>query len=403
MKIFLRPVLISAGLAFLNACGGGSSAHFTPAAQSPAGTSPAQNFNASTVRVSVVSPLPNSTSSAVLSLDNAGAVYFGSPNPNAISPAFYLFLNNSASGSAGLWRYNAGTFTLTNPRGPYFASSPAGKTCNGIPIPSDLCSLGNVSAIDASDFSSVIWASDYAADASFIPSSELEWGGSGGVAATPPAPYNHDFESTSGDQIASILRASNGQIWIGGGGPSPDMYPGSVPAACEPTTIPHGCDIFFLVNGPNDDVWAMTRTYAPYASTPNGSAFLEYDASGSLIKAYTIPDVAVRIAGTSSAVWFTDFTHNAIGKIDAAGSVTEYKIPTANGGPYGIAVASDGAVWFTEYLASKVGRIDNSGHIDEFTVPFQPFSIATTAPGCAANAIWVGSLGSQLAEITGGS
>lgn len=324
-------------------------------------------------------------------------MYFGTTS--TVIPGFYLYADTStfSGGSAGLWRYSAGTFTLTSPRGPYFESSPQGTTCNGHPIPSDSCSLGNVSAIDANDFSSVMWASDYAPDATSIAFSMLQWGGSGGTANTPPPPYNHDFAPN--DEIVSILRAANGQMWLGGSGPSSAaIYPASLPATCGPST----CDLFFLTNGPDAGVWAMTRTYAPSASTPGGSTFFEFDPSGSLIKTFKIADVAVRIAGTANGVWFTDFAHNAVGKIGTGGTVTEYPVPTANAGPYGITVASDGSVWFTEYRARKIGRIDGTGHIDEFAVPFQPFSIAATPPGCAASAVWAGSLGSQLAEITGG-
>lgn len=164
------------------------------------------------------------------------------------------------------------------------------------------------------------------------------------------------------------------------------------------------CDLFFLVNGPNNNVWAMTRTYSGGATadnaTPTGSAFFEFSSSGTLLKTFTTSDVAVRIAGTSRAVWFTDYAHDAVGKIDGSGIITEYPIPTQGGGPYGIAAASNGTIWFTEFNSHEVGRMRTNGNVREFAVPFAPFSIAATPSGCVEKAIWIGSLGSQIAKIT---
>lgn len=41
----------------------------------------------------------------------------------------------------------------------------------------------------------------------------------------------------------------------------------------------------------------------------------------------------------------------------AAGTVTEFPIPTAGSEPYGIKLGSDGKLWFPEYLGNNIGRI----------------------------------------------
>ena len=384
----------------LSACGHGDSG-VVPTA--PAGVgAPAAKIVSTTTGVTTITAPPPAYGSAVLGVSNSGVVYFGGEN-NYI-PGFCLYLANPCSGatSDGLYSYSGGAFTLTMPRGPYFGFSSGEITCDGVPLPGPPCSLGNVSAIDANQFSQILWASDYAPDSFFIPVSELQSGGPGGTATTPPAAYN-DPVAAADDEVVSILRAGNGQFWIGAGGPTPGIYPAVLPAICHPQPSP--CDLFFLTNGPRGDVWAMTRTYSSSGgstggSPPTASAFFEYGQSGSLKNTFSIPQVAVNIAGTTNYVWFTDYANNAVGRLNRNGKVREYTVPTENAGPYGIAAAADGSIWFTEYNAHKVGRLDKHGHFQEFAISFAPFSIATTPPGCVNPAVWVGSLGPQLAEIT---
>lgn len=393
--------LSAAGILLLSSCGGGSSS--TVALPPGSASQPPPEATASnpiSVHISTVALPGNGAYPEILAVDASGAVYFGSTG--ATIPGFCLDACAATGSSPGLTRYDGSTFTATSPHGPYFENSGSFTTCNGQPIPNDSsCSFGGVSAINALDFSSAIWASDYAPDASSILFSELQWGGRGGTATEPPTEYNHDFASSAGE-ILSILKAPSGQVWVAGVGPQgPQIYPASVPVTCQSQT----CDMLLLANGPNGDVWAMTRTYPQNPIAPNGSVFFEFDPSGSLKHTYTTPDVAIRIAGSQNNLWFTDYAHNAVGKLDANGKVTEYPVPTANAGVNAITVASDGSVWFAESNASKVGRLDSAGHIDEYAVPFQPWSIASTPPGCITAAVWVGSDGSkaELAKITYGS
>ncbi|HTU81135.1 MAG TPA: hypothetical protein VMF61_03340 [Candidatus Acidoferrales bacterium] len=399
---WLCLALVGAGsIAILSACSGGSG-NVTPAApQTGSAMAPSAAARPAATRSSrQVTTITTPADTQVLSVGADGSVYFGSVG--TIVPGFCLYVQPVSSGSCssiapGLYRYNGGTFTFTNPHGPYFGHSASGITCDGLPIPDKYCSWGNVAAIDAADFPSVVWSSDYAEDFSFIPFGKLQWGGDGGKATSPPHPYNHNLKPVG--EIVSIVRAGNGSIWLGGGGVQPNVSPAKLPATCRSTgTSP--CDMLFLANGPGKNVWAMTRTYPQYSQTPNGSAFFEFSPSGSLLKTYTTSDVGIRMTATANAVWFTDFTNDAIGTIDAAGKVSEYKIPTPNAGPYGIAAASDGSIWFTEFNASKVGRLDKHGHFMEIALSFQPFSIATTPSGCSTAEVWVGSLGTQLAEVT---
>lgn len=86
-------------------------------------------------------------------------------------------------------------------------------------------------------------------------------------------------------------------------------------------------------------------------------------------------------------MWFTEFYSNKIGRITTTGQVTEFNIPTANAGAFGITAGPDGALWFTELTAGTIGRITTSGIVTEYvlrTTAPRPAGITTGADG----ALW---------------
>lgn len=86
---------------------------------------------------------------------------------------------------------------------------------------------------------------------------------------------------------------------------------------------------------------------------------------------------------TTGYVWFTEPSDDTIGRISAAGVVTEYGLPTTYEDPRGITDGPDGAVWFTQSGghtgAEGIGRIDASGTITEFPLAdgTGPYGITT--------------------------
>jgi virginiamycin B lyase len=65
--------------------------------------------------------------------------------------------------------------------------------------------------------------------------------------------------------------------------------------------------------------------------------------------------------GPDNNIWFTEFYHDAIGKITTNGTVTEYPVLAAGSKPFSIAAGPDGALWFTEAGALRVGRLTTDG------------------------------------------
>jgi virginiamycin B lyase len=108
-------------------------------------------------------------------------------------------------------------------------------------------------------------------------------------------------------------------------------------------------------------------------------------------------DIAV---GPDGAMWFTETLGNKIGRITAAGVITnQYVIPTPNSGPRRIIVGPDGAMWFTESSGNKIGRITTAGVITEYpaTPNGGPSGIAAGPDG----AIWFNeNSGNQTVRMT---
>ncbi len=91
------------------------------------------------------------------------------------------------------------------------------------------------------------------------------------------------------------------------------------------------------------------------------------------------------LAATADAIWFTEFTGGAVGKLAlVGGAIQEWAVPTVNAGPLGITVGPDGVLWFTEFNKAKVGWIDpDVGVVNERAVPGggSPAWIAAGADG----------------------
>ena len=106
------------------------------------------------------------------------------------------------------------------------------------------------------------------------------------------------------------------------------------------------------------------------------------------------------VAGPDDALWFTEGTGNAIGRITPDGHVSEYPLPTPNSNPIGIELGSDGALWFIERVANQVGRITPDGDITEYAIP-SPDSFPNVIVAGSDGDLWFTELrGDKLARIT---
>lgn len=125
--------------------------------------------------------------------------------------------------------------------------------------------------------------------------------------------------------------------------------------------------------------------------------------SGSTVTSYSTnltgnyqPNLAL---GPDGNIWFTEDSANKIGKITTAGTITEFSIPTANSGPWGITAGPDGAMWFTECQGGTgggaIGRIPvtatSGSDITEFSTGMtgnRPVDITTGPDGALWFVYW---------------
>lgn len=308
----------------------------------------------------------------------------------------------------GLYRYFGGTFEQTQQW-----ADPACEPSS--PPPDCQISLGGASAIDAVGVPSPLWASQYVYTFGFGRYENLFLeGGSGGTATLLPTPPG------SVGYVVSLITTRSGALWQGGITSLPFIGACCAPLG-DPAAVPSGASngALVLANGPRKHVRGTIVLFNG-PTTPAATIF-EYSNTGAILHSYPLPS-GTEIGGFSiyaseiigglisggpdGALWFTDRGHNAIGRIDSMGKVTEYPIPTRDSGVLGIVLAADGKLWFTETNADKIGRIDSQGRIVEFTLPTknaQPMAIVANPPGakCDPNVVWVAEFNAEkLAEIT---
>jgi streptogramin lyase len=102
-------------------------------------------------------------------------------------------------------------------------------------------------------------------------------------------------------------------------------------------------------------------------------------------------------AGPGGSLWFVESAANKIGRITAAGVVTEFSIPAAGSQAQMITAGPDGNLWFTEFAANKIGRITTAGVVTEFSVSGNPWGIAVGPDG---NLWFTTFYGSHVGRIT---
>lgn len=102
-------------------------------------------------------------------------------------------------------------------------------------------------------------------------------------------------------------------------------------------------------------------------------------------------------------IWYTLSAANAIGVMNRDGSgMIEYPIPTPDSSPRIISLGSDGNMWFSEHNSGKMGRITPDGQITEFDLSSPDSQPRAIALGSDGN-IWIGMFAAnRIGRITPG-
>jgi virginiamycin B lyase len=139
------------------------------------------------------------------------------------------------------------------------------------------------------------------------------------------------------------------------------------------------------------------RNYEPLglAVAADGSAWYTDIRAGAVMRIspsgeatqFALDNAIVRLGrvaiGPDGSVWFADATGGGITQLKD-GTFTRHEIGSAGGGPYGVAVTSEGIVWATLQAGSKLVRIDPNGAMA---------TIDVSPPGVVPTDIAVGSDG----------
>jgi virginiamycin B lyase len=136
---------------------------------------------------------------------------------------------------------------------------------------------------------------------------------------------------------------------------------------------------FQVVFGADNAVWFTEK--GPQCGSGGGNAIGRMDADGTITE-YPVPYPSAIVAGPDDAFWFGEQIANNIGRLTTDGTLTEFPVPTsgklqfkdcaydssAPGEGYTL-FGPDGNLWFTESIGNKIVKMTLDGHMQEFGVP----------------------------------
>jgi streptogramin lyase len=107
-------------------------------------------------------------------------------------------------------------------------------------------------------------------------------------------------------------------------------------------------------------------------------------------------------SGPGRALWFPDHNTSDIARFQLTGKVTVWPTPTASAKPEGIAAApKQTAMWFTEFATNCVGKITTTGVIMEFATSVNPLNSVPALRGSLASGdVWFGTDFNGIGRIT---
>ncbi len=148
-----------------------------------------------------------------------------------------------------------------------------------------------------------------------------------------------------------------------------------------------------IVEGPDKNLWIAESALGSHFS----NRVYKMTTSGK-VTAYTVGAGPESICvGADGALWFSEQSAGAIGRLTTAGKYKHYVLPSPHTDPYGIATGPDGAVWFTDTADSAdIGRLTTSGKFAFYALGSGFTSLASIVAG-PDGAMWFASVQSPSA------
>lgn len=119
--------------------------------------------------------------------------------------------------------------------------------------------------------------------------------------------------------------------------------------------VGNGTNPYLLARGPSDNIYfAESRSIG--ILKPSNNVLIDYNMA-LLSPAVFVSSLAV---DNSGSVYFTDYLHSTVGKLDTTTNVlTKWTLPTKNSNPSSVAVDSTGNIYFTE-SGGRIGKVTTS-------------------------------------------
>ncbi len=159
-----------------------------------------------------------------------------------------------------------------------------------------------------------------------------------------------------------IAAGPDGNIWYTG-----DLRVGQIQlsGSYREFSVPGGHDSAAITGGPENKVWFTQPIAGQIASVTTAGMFTEFKIPTANAGPFGIT------AGPDGNLWFTEqnASSNKIGRMTPAGVFTEWPVPTPAASPYCITAGPDGNLWFTERDGHRIGRITPAGVVTEFVIP----------------------------------
>ena len=97
----------------------------------------------------------------------------------------------------------------------------------------------------------------------------------------------------------------------------------------------------------------------------------------------------------SGTVWYGDYGRGYLGAYDpGTGRFREWRTPTPDGAPYGIAIGPDGRIWFNEVRSGAMVAFDRRSHaMESVKIPTPGAIVRNIAVDRAHGRIWLAESG----------
>jgi streptogramin lyase len=164
-----------------------------------------------------------------------------------------------------------------------------------------------------------------------------------------------------------------GRITTGG---SVSEYSVIVAGVASTGFVPYG-----ITTGPDGNLWFTLQSSD---TTPTYVGVM--DTNGAMLASIKVSSTGVGLAGiapdaANNAVWFTEQSGHAIGKIDVSTKTITAVVGDGLGGPTSITKGPDGLLYFVETLNSSIGRFDPASPPGSVSTHFlTPIHTPTTRP-----------------------